>query len=160
MSLHRKIIAGAPLAAVAMLMGTVLIAWSALRPEAALRRSFEAALAQERPEADAVVGQSTPLDRAHLWLSRAEGHPLGFAGPMRVGDRIEISGRDGPRRRLEVVDVRAVAVDGQSVEGHGPQLLMVSCRELGAGEKGLVRFVIEAEGVAPEAGKASTQRTL
>ena len=159
MTAPRRRLAGAPVLAVVALAGTAgLLAWSFVRPEATLRHGFEAALAK-MPRARDAVAQGSQLDRRNLWLSRSEEAPLGLAGPVHPGDRIEISGHDGRRRVLEVTDVRAV--DGLvQVDHEAPPLLMVSCREAGSSNGPIVRFVVEAERPEPMTQKVATQRTL
>lgn len=164
MAKARKIIASMPLLALAGACTTIgVLALTVFRPEAVLDRGVEAALAQS----DRAQARSTPAPRAealadspHFWLSRLDDEsPLGLSKPVQVGDRIEISGRNG-RRTLEVVDIREIGSSLTRIEGQaGPRLLLVSSREVGAGNPRLVRFIIETDEMPP-VGIGEPQRTL
>ena len=90
------------------------------------------------------------------WLTRAEVEsPTPFAKPLAIGDRITIAGRDGRERQLEVVDLKAIGGHhARASQAMHPRLLLVTCRVAGetAGRaEAPVRFIIEAEPVAPAA---------
>lgn len=158
---HRKAQSGLSLFAVVALAGLgSLMAWLFMRPEAALRRGFEAALTEQRPAlGDVTVAESASLDREHLWLSRSDDQPLGLTGPVDVGTRIDISGRDGRVQRLEVVDVRKIEVESASA-GHPAQLVMVSCRVVGSPGKGMIRFLMDAASLETATQRVPAQKAL
>lgn len=160
----RRIMASTPLIALAGACITVgVLAWTVFRPEAVLDRGVEAALAQVRSAAKSLrppAGRQALAESPHFWLSRLEHDlPLGLSKPVQLGDRIDISGRNG-HRTLEVVDIREIGASLTRVESSpGPRFLLVSCREIGSGSARLVRFIIEADELAP-AGIGEPQRTL
>lgn len=159
----RKIIAGMPLIALAGACTAVgVLAWTLFRPDAVLDRGVEAALSQITPErrTSAPAPRQALVDSPHFWLSRLEDDlPLGLSKQVQVGDRIEISGRDG-RRSLEVVDIRDISASLTKVESTpGPRFLLVSAREVGSGSPRLVRFIIEAD-PQPPVGIGEPQRSL
>jgi hypothetical protein len=96
-----------------------------------------------------------------FWLTRAEvDSPTPFAKPLAVGDRITIAGKGGRVTSLEVADITAVG-GGIVRTGTGQtQLLLVTCRVVGAaGEQTQhpVRFIVESgssEPLAPAPSKA------
>jgi hypothetical protein len=161
MTAHSKAQSGLPLVAVVAIAGLgSLMAWLFMRPEAALRRGFEAALTDPRSAlGDATVAENAPLDREHLWLSRSDDQPLGSTGPVDVGTRIDIAGRDGRVQRLEVVDVRKIEIETAST-GHPAQLVMVSCRVVGSPDKGVIRFLMDAASLETATHRVPAQKAL
>ncbi len=163
----RKIIAGLPLIALASTCTAVgVLAWTVFRPDAILGRSVEAALAQAPPPAQApdaspnIHRQQALADSPNFLLSRLDDElPLGLSKPVQVGDRIDISGRNG-RRTLEVVDIREIGPSLTKVENKpGPRFLLVTTRETGPGQPRFVRFIIEADELNPM-GIGEPHRTL
>ncbi len=159
----RKIFASLPLIALAGTCATVgALAWTVFRPEAVLDRGVEAVLAQVAPAQQATAPASRPglKDSPDFWLSRLDEElPLGLSKPVHVGDRIEISGRNG-RRTLEIVDIREIGPSLTRVESTpGPRFLLVSSRVVGSASPRLVRFIIEADELRP-AGIGEPQHTL
>ncbi len=130
------------------------------QPEALLRRSFASALAAAPKGCGPPVAQAGNLDHRNIWLSHSDNQPLDFAAPVKLGDRIEISGRGKERRALEVVDIRALETGLTPAEDAVHQLLVVSCREVGSKSDRMVRFVMEAEGLDTATRKVPPQRTL
>jgi hypothetical protein len=162
MTAHRKAQPGVSLFAVLAIAGLgSLMAWLFMGPEAALRRGFEAALADQRSTTtgDVTVAESAPLDREHLWLSRSDDQPLGMTGPVDVGTRIDISGRDGRVQRLEVLDVRKIEIASAS-PGPPAQLVMVSCRVVGSPNKGVIRFLMDAASIETATHRVPAQKAL
>ena len=163
----RKIIAGIPLFALAGACATVgVLALTVFRPDAVLDRGVEAALAQSQK--DQAASRPTPsphkealADSPHFLLSRLDDElPLGLSKPVHLGDRIEISGRDGQRATLEVVDIREIGSSLTRIESTpGPRLLLVTSREIGTGNPRLVRFIIETD-ERPSPAIGEPQRTL
>ena len=162
----RNFFASMPLIALAGACATVgALASTVFRPEAVLDRGVEAALAQvaEPAPEQKVRGSGSPqalADSPHFLLSRLDDElPLGLSKPVQTGDRIAISGRNG-HRTLEVVDIREIGPSLTRVESTpGPRFLLVSCREVGATNPRLVRFIIEADALHP-AGIGEPQHTL
>jgi hypothetical protein len=151
-----------PLLAAAAIAGIGgLAGWSLLRPETSLRLAFEKALAQRQDQAgDITVGNTSKLDRRHLWLSRSEDQPLDMGGLMRVGTRIDIKDGQGHTRTLEVADVREIELEMASAADHTSRLLMVTCREVGVSSKGVVRFLMDSSGLEGPVHRLQAQRTL
>lgn len=151
----RKLLAGFPLLALGVVCSSIgVLTWTFFRPEAILDRSIEAALARSPSLNGARRGPAAePLaDDPNFVLSHLDDFSLGSAQPVRVGDRIEISGGDHRRKTLEVIDVREIDLTPtRVVASTGPRLMMVSCREVGNSSGRLVRFIIEADAFGPVA---------
>lgn len=161
MTAYRKALPGVPVLALVAIAGLgSLTAWLLLRPEVTLRRSFEAALTGQRSVIGDVAIAEKSLDRQHLWLSRSDDQPIGSTGSIEVGARIEISDRDGRARRLEVVDVRRIELDPASAGERSPHLIMVSCREVGAPGKGVIRFLMDAAPLEVQTHRITAQKAL
>jgi hypothetical protein len=157
----RGILAGVPGLAVATALGTAgIVALALFEPEVIIRRSFEAALAGTPKGPDLAVSKGDSIDHGNVWLSRTDSQPLGFTAPVKVGDRIEISGRGRQRRSLEVFDIRELQTGLAPVADTVQRLLVVSCREIDGKDEHVVRFVMEAEEAVPATQKASAQRAL
>lgn len=159
----RKIIASMPLIALAGACTTVgVLAWTVFRPDAVLDRGVEAALAQIPPEqsVNAPASRQALVDSPHFWLSRLDDElPLGLSKQVQVGDRIDISGRNG-HRSLEVVDIRDIGPSLTRVESTpAPRFLLVSAREVDSGSPRLIRFIVEADPL-PSVGIGEQQRSL
>lgn len=112
--------------------------------------TFDTAASKEPAKEGATAGDEG------YWLTRAEVEsPTPFAKPLAVGDRITISGQDGRQRQLEVVDLKAIGGHAARAAGSGHLgLLLVTCRIAGDGAgaaQAPVRFIVEAEPVAPAA---------
>lgn len=155
MTNSRTIIASMPLVALAAACTTVgVLAWTVFRPDAVLDRSVEAALAQIVPNQK--VSEPAPrqalVDSPYFRLSRLDDDlPLGISKQVHIGDRIEISGRDG-ESVLEVVDIRDISASLTTIDNStGPRFLLVSAREVSSDSQRLVRFIIEAEPPPPVA---------
>ena len=156
---NRKITARVPALALAATAGTLCAMTVALsRPEAMLDRSFEAGLAAPPRPVEQAAAPRSLADSPHFWLSKSEPNfALGLAQPLRLGDRITVSGQDGGHRVLEVIDVRDINDDITRAEAAAvPRLLMVSCKMLDSGGDRIVRFIVEADRPEPAAlGKQS-----
>jgi hypothetical protein len=124
-----------------------------------LDRSIGIALGGSAPSREATASAAPRIvDSPDFRLSRLDEGPLGLANPILVGDRIEISGRDGHRRSLEVTDIRELDSGfTHSENGASPRLLLVTCREVG-GSGARVRFIVEAEELTPPVRRP--ERTL
>lgn len=135
------VLALAGAAGVAMAMTLVLS-----RPEALLDSSFGRALAAVPAVAVAEAPAGQAMAEAKLWLSKAEPETsLDVLKSMRVGDQITIGGVDGPARRLEIAEVRALQADGVSAASEEQaRLVMVTARVVGDAVGGVVRFIVEA----------------
>ena|SRR5689334_2658869 len=107
------------------------------------------------------TGQTQVAGDEGYWLTRADVEsPTPFAKPLAPGDRITISSSDGRARQLEIIDLKAIGmVLGKiGTAGAQPHLMVVTCRTLGEGDRGPVRFIIEADPIDP--GTASRAKTL
>lgn len=162
----RRIIAGMPLFALAGVCATVgVLAWTVFRPDAVLDRGVEAALVKSErdaaPSATSSPRKQALADSPHFLLSRLDdGPPLGLSKSVQVGDQIDISGRDGQRTTLEVVDIREIGSSLTRIDNApGPRLLLITSREIGSGNPRLVRFIIETD-ERPSVGIGEPQRTL
>lgn len=160
----RRLSASMPLMALAGTCTAVgVLAATAFRPEVILDRGVEAALARfnetaeqrERP-----APRQALADSPGFWLSSLEdGDPIELSQPLRVGDRIDITGRNG-RKALEVVDIHQISPNLTKVEhASGPRYLLVTIREVGPANPRLMRIIVEAD--EPLAvGIGEPQRTL
>jgi hypothetical protein len=156
-----KVLTGAPLLAMAAATGAAgLMGLLLFQPEAIIRQSFEAALAAGPTGTRVANAQSAELDHRNIWLSNSESQPLSFIAPLKVGDRIEISGKDRQRHALEVFDIRDLAAGLSPVADTPLHLLVVSCREIGGKSNRVVRFVMEADEADAGTRKVQSQRTL
>jgi hypothetical protein len=161
MPVRSRTLVSAPVLAIAAATGAAsLIAVMLFEPEAVIRRSVEAALANTAKSPDvATASRNDGLDHRNIWLSNLENQPLGFVAPVKVGDRIDISGRGKPRRVLEVVDIRELPTGVAPATETFQRLLVVSCREVGSKDNRVMRFVMEAEEL-DATHKTQAQRTL
>jgi hypothetical protein len=161
---NRTITARVPVLAMTATAGTLCLMTIALsRPEAVLDRSFEAGLAAAALPGEQLAATPRNLaDSPHFWLSKSEpNQALGPAQPVRLGDRITISSREGEPTVLEVIDIRNVDDDITHAEAAvRPRLLLMSCKALGAGGDRVVRFIVEAGEPEPATLRTQTPRAL
>ena len=134
----------------------VAAAAAVLHTDLMLSRGFGNALDASRPglSFETAAGKpSAQVGDEGYWLTRAEVEsPTPFAKPLAIGDRITIAGRNGRERQLEVVDLKALGGHHtRASQAMHPRLLLVTCRVTGEGTEAPVRFIIEAEPVAPAA---------
>lgn len=94
------------------------------------------------------------------WLTRADVESQApFGKPVALGDRISIAGRDGRARHLEVIDLKTIGTAPVKTGAAETRLLAVTLRPLGeANGQGVVRFIVEDQGVGPE--RAAPAKTL
>jgi hypothetical protein len=112
--------------------------------------------------APAGVAQAEVGDEGY-WLTRTsiDSHaPLDRR--LAVGDRITITGREGPARTLEVVDLKSFAAPLLKVAADGApvHLVRVTARVVGTAEgrgNELVRFYLEVEETKPAAAPGGRQ---
>jgi hypothetical protein len=158
------------IAAVAAALGTAF-AIAFTNADAVVARGFAAAL-EDAALTGAMPPSAGPLvaGSEEYWLTKAhkDGHAEGEIEPaawsppsaalgVAVGDRITITS-GGAARILEVVEIAAVNASVTRIdtsEAPGGELL-VTCRDTGAGDGRLVRFLTYSEPAAP----AHPERTL
>jgi hypothetical protein len=161
---NRRITARVPVLAMSATAGTLCLMTIALsRPEVVLDRSFEAGLAAASRPGERVAATPRNLaDSPHFWLSKSEpNQALGPAQPVKLGDRITISSRDGEHNVLEVIDIRNLDDDITHAEATAtPRLLLVSCKTVGAGGDRVVRFIVEAGEPEPATLRTVSPRAL
>lgn len=117
---------------------------------------------QARPVVAEAGGRPAGLfDPAALRLSSwRDGDALLTDAPMKIGDRISITGADGRARQLEVVDSRAIDPDETRIEsGADARLMLVTSRVVGEPSR-LVRFVVEVPAEKPAAPAGGAHRAL
>jgi hypothetical protein len=160
----RTITARVPVLAMTATAGTLCLMTIALsRPEAVLDRSFEAGLAAaSRPGEQLAATPRNLADSPHFWLSKSEpNQALGPAQPVRLGDRITISSREGEHKVLEVIDIRDL--DGGITHAEAataPRLVLVTCKTPGEDSDRVVRFIVEAGEPEPGTLRTQTPRAL
>jgi hypothetical protein len=69
---------------------------------------------------------------------------LGFHRPLKIGDRITISSRDGKADRMAVVELQQI--DGAGIGAPGVRFQLVTSRQDGVPDGQLVRFLIAVDG--------------
>ena len=129
-------------------------------PEIMLERGYRMAIADAEaysagirltPAALHEATQSKPV--AAIWPGPSPAQSLAFHRPLKVGDRITISSREGKADKLSVVELQQI--DGAGIGAPGLQFQLVTSRQDGPADGSLVRFLIAIDGatVAPAADK-------
>lgn len=137
------------LTAVAGFLGSGLLSWQLVSPERGLEGSFRQALAQGNEQVSrTATGAPLPSTTfgAGLWLSGLGPRPSGDeAQAVEIGSHITILARDGEARHLEVVEVRPVAGQLQSVDASlSAAMVLVTLRPVGQASGGEIRILVEA----------------
>jgi hypothetical protein len=123
-------------------------------PESLLARSYQAAIADAETSSSGIrltpasltgVAEQKPVDA--IWPRPAAAQNLAFHRPLKIGDRISISSRDGKADRLSVVELQQI--DGAGIGAPGLRFQLVTSRQDGLPEGQLVRFLIAVDGGAP-----------
>lgn len=133
--------------------------------EAVMQGSVESALSRLPHQIlPATANATDEFDPRSLHLSRLEDSgALDIIGPVAVGDHISISGRDGIRRVLQVVEMREldIGTTKTSTEGfHSAGLVLVTSRVVGGRPDQIVRFIIASHATAPGIAQPAAGRTL
>lgn len=105
-------------------------------PEDVLARSYASSLGDvsthwQRPEG------------GHLWLSRAELHPLPLRKAIAVGDHVSIGSGSDRADSYEVVAVETIEADGLGLPGS--QIQLVTARPEGTSTGAAVRLIFAVE---------------
>lgn len=140
------------------LAGAVWWSGALAAPESLLALSYRNAIADARSGAG--EARLTPaLDEADeqkpiqaIWPGNAT-RGLAYHRPLKIGDRITISARQGKPDRLAVVELQQI--DGAGIGAPGVRFQLVTSRQIGSAEGQFVRFLIAVDGgaTAPEGGK-------
>jgi hypothetical protein len=144
---------GALTALVAALAGAVWWSGTLSAPERLLARSYQAAIADAETSSSGIrltpasltsAAEQKPVDA--IWPGPAAAQSLAFHRPLKIGDRISISSRDGKADRMSVVELQQI--DGAGIGAPGLRFQLVTSRQDGVPEGQLVRFLIAVDGGA------------
>lgn len=141
-------------AVAAGLAGAVWWSGTLAAPESLLARSYQTAIT----DAEAGIGnlKLTPASLAEtaeqrpvhaIWPGAVAAQSLAFHRPLKIGDRITISSREGKADRMSVVELQQI--DGASIGAPGVRFQLVTSRQDGSLDGQLVRLLIAVDGGAP-----------
>ena len=140
------------LTALAMgLAGAVWWSGTLAAPESLLARSYQAAIADAEtgtgkmpltPASLNDTGTQRPVDA--IWPGTSTARSLAFHRPLKIGDRITISSREGKADKLSVVELQQI--DGAGIGAPGVRFQLVTSRQDGSPDTQLVRLLIAVDG--------------
>jgi hypothetical protein len=153
-----------PLLAVAIAAVALGAAFMLARPQALLDRGFDSAFDSLRRPTGALAENSTGIAGSpHFRLSRASTDDRSSGTPtfFQVGQRITLSGGEGQQTAFEIVAVQELEAGFAQVEaGRENRFLLVVCREVGAPETRLLRFIVDSDQSLGTTLAPQTQRLL
>lgn len=155
---RRRVAHSATLAAMAAgLIGSVWWSGTLSAPEKLLARSYRAAIADAgsdtrgirlTPAALTDTAEPTPVEA--LWPGNPAARNSALHRPLKIGDHITISSREGKADKLSIVALQQI--DGAGIGAPGVRFQLVTSRQDGLPDGPVVRLLIVDGGAAATAG--------